>query len=192
MAKWKTSKVPVSGMAVIFPACEKTRCLEAVLGSDKEGGWGTLGGWWELGTVGSSGNLPEHFCCSERHHKPNKELKLYLHYYFGWPSSSLHTSGSHCTVLPGSAARLGLCSIVVPSERSCQGRKAMRNVFSVFPCSSFLGLQHSVAMLMLQKGKWEVKYNLGSAFLGKVLFFVRLPKLSCMGLTGLPFFTLVF
>lgn len=52
-------------------------------------------------------------------------LKLYLHYYFGWPSSSLHTSGSHHVVEAGSAARLGLCSIVIPSERSCQGRRAM-------------------------------------------------------------------
>lgn len=35
-----------------------------------------------------------------------------------------------------------------------------------------------------------MKYTLGGVFFGKVLFFVRLPKLSCMGLTGLPFFTL--
>lgn len=68
-------------------------------------------------------------------------LKFHLPYYFGWPSSSLHASGSHCTAVPGSAARLGLHSIGAPSERSFLGRRAVGDVFIIFPHSSFLGLQ---------------------------------------------------
>lgn len=75
-------------------------------------------GWEPWAAVGT---CLQHSCCTERHHKLSCWLELYLHYYFVCPSSSFHTSGSCCTVVPGSAARLGLCSNVVPSKRSCRG-----------------------------------------------------------------------
>lgn len=140
--------------------------------------WVVRTGWAALGTC------LQHFCCSET--PKTKPLAQALSAWLFWVAFQ---QPPHLWQPLHSSARLICWAGAVCFPAGGAGREKGNGTYFL---SLFLlpGAAAVVAMLMLQKGKWEVKYTLGSVFFGKVLFFVRLPKLSYKGVTGLPFFTL--
>lgn len=141
---------------------------------------------WELWPA--VGTCLQHFCCSERHHKLNNWLKLYLLYWFGWPSSSLHTTGSHCTAVTGSAARLGLCSIVVPARGAVRGEEQWEMYLLSFPVPPSWGCS-SCSKANATEGKMRSEVHPGRCFLWKGSVLRQITKAE---LHGSYWFTLFY
>lgn len=134
---------PFVGWQSFFFKRKETWCLLATTLGGQQGrsvglGWAVRAGHRGWQWAGASSPSP-----AVARGTPNQTiwLELRLPYYLECSSSSLHASGSYCTVVTGSATKLGLRSIVVSSKRSFYGRREMGNIFTVFPHSSFLGLQ---------------------------------------------------